>query len=181
MAENTLGLTFPQQDYNLKDGLTLLTSMYKNTYLQEVSGVRTQYFNMVLTGYQFGTVKTFPARYREALNEAIIRIGTEMMQTRLTDTDTLAQVKELGKKMPLRHLFVNCLGWTEDKMKQRVSSRNGNMYGKFEAEHIQKLNETIAVIAMRTLQIHLVGNEQENTPKYEESVTAVQESCKKTS
>ena len=180
MEQNKLNFALSQQDYSLKDGLTLLTSMYKGVYIQRESGVSRNYLVMATRGYQLGTLRRFPDRYVDQLNETIIRIGQQLMQTRITEDDTLAQLKTLAEKIPLQNIFANYLGWSEGKLKQRLYAKSGNMYGKFEPDTINKVNEALAAMAMKTLMIHLVYAEQENTPKSEESATAVQESCKKT-
>lgn len=164
MSENTISIQLPQQDYSVKDGLTLLTSIYKNMYVQEVSGIRYQYYTVAMGDYQFGNTKRFPARFIPVMNQAILAIGQDILQTRLTEETIMEQLKVLGKKIPLTYLFIDRLRWTEGKMKQRIMGVHSNMYGKMEPDTVRRLNELLVSIAATTLQIHLVSDEQENTP-----------------
>lgn len=169
MEQTQVNFTLPQQDYSLKDGLTLLASMYKCVYIQRESGISRNYIVMATRGYKFGTMRRFPDRYVDLLNETIVRIGREMMQLRITEDGVLAQLKLLSEKVSLINIFSNYLGWSRGKLTQRLYATKGNMYGKIDEDTINKVNEALATIAMKTMMIHLVYDKQENGTNLKES------------
>lgn len=178
MAESNITIT--RQTVTLKQALGVLCNIYKKQYLQEVSGVNRNYYSMVLNGYAYGSVRELPVRYIQQLNDAVLVMGKRLSQTRITEEDTLSQIKALGKWVNLPHLFYERMGWTVGQLRGRTSNKAASTYGKFSGEQLFTINTHLMQMALETLQVQIALPVQENTDNKVETTAAVQGLCKKT-
>lgn len=173
-------ITIHKQDYNDRDGLSIVTRIFKNKVLVKESGVHANYFSMVVCDMRYGGVHRLPDRYRDSINAAIQTLSMRLMQVRIDKEGSIDQIRSLGKWVMLPHLFQCEMHWTFGKMNGRIRQKSASCYGKFSEEELRSINEAIARMAFTAMQIHLVSDVQENTPQSKESSIALQESSNKT-
>lgn len=155
-------ITISTQDYNDKEGLTIVTRIFKNQALVKESGVHANYFSMVVSDMAFSGVKQLPDRYREQINAAIQSLAMRLMQVRIDKESAIDQLRDLGKWVMLPHLFQDEMHWTFGKMNGRIRQKSASCYGKFSDEELRSINEALGRMAFTAIQIHLVSPVQES-------------------
>ena len=170
--------TIAKNDYSLQDGIAVLTAIFKKGYLAQEGGFYQHYFSMVTTGYKFGNFANFPPRIVDSINEVAERAAIRLSHTRITDEDVVGQIKALGKWVNLPNLFQTEMGWTYGKMNGRLRLKTATCYGKFSAEELRDINETINRMALKAMQVHIVLPVQDNIDNKVETATDVQDSSK---